>query len=438
MVSNPTTTARPNTFTFVLRTFVREPRRPLPPVPPQSQNARATDRLPVSVVIPAFNRADLLPQTLRSVDAQRPQPPGEVIVVDDGSTDSTAEIAAAWGARVVRHESNQGLSAARNSGIAAASNEWVALLDSDDVWLPHHLATLWPHRTVHDVVAASALRFGAAATHDRFHGPVGRRVLVLDSPAPLAFPGNFVCVSAAMVRKSAVEAVGGFQPRDGLVADLDLWIRLLNHGSVVVIPVVTINYRLHEHQMSQDRYAMQDAHLAAAAAHAGVGPVDVERWRGGAIWDNLRASLRSNDWRGAIAEAASAMSRFDRVVGLFGTWLWRFLVRRRGSEVDRDGWPSIAVLPNSPAAKVLPELAKGRRLKVTHYSSVIRAAASLAGRPAGVLFIGSPAQRTIARLLAAHACGDPEEARALFPAMQPTSAREEHFEQTPSVDLLTQ
>ena len=324
-------------------------------------------------------------------------------------------------------------------GLRRPPTEWVALLDSDNVWLPHHLATVWRHRDGRDLVSASALRYEFSTHSDRFHGPVGRSVVTLDSPAKLAFPGNFICASGTIVRKPAVEAAGGFQSRRRLVEDLDLWVRLFEHGTGVAIPLVTVNYRVHDQQKStRSLRDSQQAHIAACTSRAAVGPVDIERWKGGATWDNFRISVRSRNWRRAAGQARSVTCRPDRALGLFGTWIWRFLVRRRGFEVDRDGWPSIAVLPNSPAAEVLPELATGRRLKVTRYSSVIRAVASLLRRPAGVLFVGSRAQRTMARLLAAHACVDGEEARALFPPLEPTSVRGEYCERTPSLDLLTQ
>ena len=102
---------------------------------------------PVSVIIPAFNRADTLPRALRSVLGQSLRP-AEVIVVDDHSQDATAEVAERWGVRVIRHERNRGAAAARNTAAAAATQPWLAPLDSDDEWLPHHLATLWPLREI--------------------------------------------------------------------------------------------------------------------------------------------------------------------------------------------------------------------------------------------------------------------------------------------------
>src|SRR5438132_14127317 len=92
--------------------------------------------LPVSVVVPAHDRAEVIERALESVAEQRDCEPAEVIVVDDGSTDRTAEVAEANGAEVIRHGRNRGVSAARNTGVRAAAQPWIALLDSDDEWLP--------------------------------------------------------------------------------------------------------------------------------------------------------------------------------------------------------------------------------------------------------------------------------------------------------------
>lgn len=98
---------------------------------------KGRSRMKISVVIPAYNAARFLPRCLKSVFAQTLKPE-EVIVVDDGSTDNTAEVAAELGARVISRR-NGGLSAARNTGIQSASSEWIALLDADDLWAPDKL-----------------------------------------------------------------------------------------------------------------------------------------------------------------------------------------------------------------------------------------------------------------------------------------------------------
>lgn len=95
----------------------------------------------VSVIIPAFNRRREIPRAIASVLGQT-QPPDEVLVVDDASSDGTADIVATLQEprlRILRHERNQGAAAARNTGIAAARCDWIALLDSDDEWDPRKL-----------------------------------------------------------------------------------------------------------------------------------------------------------------------------------------------------------------------------------------------------------------------------------------------------------
>jgi glycosyltransferase involved in cell wall biosynthesis len=97
----------------------------------------------ISVVIPAFNRASVVPNAIRSVLGQSLQDL-EIIVVDDGSQDSTAEIILRWAQsepriRLIRNASNRGAQAARNSGIRAALGAWIAFLDSDDTWISNSL-----------------------------------------------------------------------------------------------------------------------------------------------------------------------------------------------------------------------------------------------------------------------------------------------------------
>lgn len=99
-----------------------------------------TDELaPVSVVVAAYNAERTLGAALTSALSQVPRP-AQVIVVDDGSQDRTAEVAAAFPEVQVLRQRNQGPSAARNAGIRAASQPWVAFLDADDLWLPGKLA----------------------------------------------------------------------------------------------------------------------------------------------------------------------------------------------------------------------------------------------------------------------------------------------------------
>jgi len=94
----------------------------------------------ISVIIPSYNRAGYLRRSIDSVLSQT-SPADELIVVNDGSTDHTSELLGEYGTALrVINQANQGVSAARNTGIRAARGEWIALLDSDDAWLPEKLA----------------------------------------------------------------------------------------------------------------------------------------------------------------------------------------------------------------------------------------------------------------------------------------------------------
>ena len=146
----------------------RRPRRP-----GAHTAGSASPALPVTVVIPAYNRGARIGRAVGTALRQRPRPPAQVIVVDDCSTDGTAEAAMRAGADVFRHEVNRGAGAARNTAIEHASQPWVAFLDSDDEWLPNHLAALWSVRAGH-VLVGGATRRCESGGRDRYIGPVRR------------------------------------------------------------------------------------------------------------------------------------------------------------------------------------------------------------------------------------------------------------------------
>ena len=94
----------------------------------------------VSCIVPVFNGQRFLAETLESILAQT-SPPAEIIVVDDGSTDDSAKIAASYGDSIILlQQANAGPSAARNRGIETASGNLLAFLDADDLWYPEKLA----------------------------------------------------------------------------------------------------------------------------------------------------------------------------------------------------------------------------------------------------------------------------------------------------------
>src|SRR3954447_14505751 len=308
--------------------------------------------LPVSVVIPAYRRAPMVERAVRSALAQR-RPPAEVIVVDDASGDDTGARAESAGARVVTHDQNRGRGASRNTGLEEAASDWVALLDSDDEWLPDHLATLWPARDDHVLVGTAALAVGAEAKDARVFGWAGRRPCALRGPADVAVPENKLVASAVMLRRDEVLRVGGFRTDIERAEDLDLWVRLLRDGSGLAIPRVTVLYHVHEGQITSEPERMWDAHAAVIAAHGpreALGRSRHRRHEGAVAWDAARAALADgHPTARSLAGLGRALASPGRAAGVAQLLGGRFRSRRLAARHSRDGGPSTAILPGAPA-----------------------------------------------------------------------------------------
>jgi glycosyltransferase involved in cell wall biosynthesis len=264
--------------------------------------------LPISVVIPAYNREATVPRAIRSVLRQAPRRPAEILVVDDASSDATAEVAGALGARVLRLPVNGGAAAARNAGFRAATRPWIALLDSDDEWLPHCLDVLWSLREDHVLVAGSQISVGDDGWGDRYGGPIGRRTWKLEDPSPLVYPKNFIVNSATLLRRDAVLELGGYDTSLRYSEDLDLLLRLLERGTGVSTSTVVTVYHRHAEQKTKDVGPLLDQQEAIVRAYAGRpwwSEALAEKRRAVRVWDELRmgsagpplpARLRSLLW----------------------------------------------------------------------------------------------------------------------------------------------
>ncbi len=201
-------------------------------MPEDRTSHHAPDALRVSIIIPAYNVRATLTETLESVLSQTLSD-WEAIIVDDGSTDGTFQIAASFARRdsrirVLRQE-NAGESAARNAAISAARYEWLVFLDADDWISPSYLERLVSELQTHpdlDAVHCGSVRVARDGTHveDDYRAPSGDLFPTLARRA--AFP-----VHACMVRKSIVEEVGKFDTSLQKSADWDLWQRVARTGA---------------------------------------------------------------------------------------------------------------------------------------------------------------------------------------------------------------
>ena len=194
----------------------------------------------VSVVIKAYNHAAYVRQTIESVLSQSFQD-FEIVATDDGSTDGTLDVLRSFGDRRIHVEAlpeNRGISAAMNAAVARARGRYLAILNSDDWALPGRLQK---QVAFLDSNAGVSLVFGLP----RFVDEAGEPTAGFNNfRLPLGFPdfsrrtwlrqfffgNNCLCAPTAMVRRSAYEEVGPYDPRLALLGDLDMWLRMLIAG----------------------------------------------------------------------------------------------------------------------------------------------------------------------------------------------------------------
>jgi glycosyltransferase involved in cell wall biosynthesis len=296
------------------------------------------EALPVTVVIPAHRCETFVARAVRSALEQQP-PPAEVVVVADGAADDTAERARAAGARVLELDPARGAAGARNAGMSEAGGAWVALLDCDDEWLPGHLAALWDARGSHVLVSSAALGFGPLPEHHRVHGWAGRRPRLLRGPQDAAVPENPVRTSGVLLRRDVAEAAGGFRREHEPAEDLDLWLRMLEHGTGVVLPAVTTVYRRHSSQASDDARGMWTRHSEVLGAYAG------RPWRtasllrrheGVVAWDSARSRLAGGAPRArTLAGLARTLADPRRALGVAQLLAMRRAQRAAAAKLER-------------------------------------------------------------------------------------------------------
>ncbi len=241
--------------------------------------ADSSNCLPISVVIPAYNRAQYVVEAVRSVQAQT-RPATEVIVVDDGSTDDTAQAARAAGACVIP-QANSGLPAARNTGIMGATNPWIAFLDDDDLWESTKLERQWQlidrcpqigfaftdHSAFNEegpVFASLYAKYPERWRQVQRH-PVGPGLSVCETEDALRrfYRWNFVNVSSLLIRRDLLLRIGLFDASLKAWEDWEITLRLFGAAIGGVVEEPLVRRRRHATQMTGDRLHMK-LHAAAA------------------------------------------------------------------------------------------------------------------------------------------------------------------------------
>jgi len=216
---------------------------------PQRVWMRETPLPSVSVIVPAWNAAATIERTLRSI-ADQTLSPDEIIVVDDGSTDATADIVRSWGDRDPRfklmRQSNQGPVAARNAAIAYSAGALLAPVDADDIWRPEYLERMTAALERDPAAGFVYCLYRGIDEDDRAlqdGGDFGCEGRVLLQHLLVNFVGNGSC---AVFRREALLAAGGFDPEAetwGGAEDYLLQLRIAATARVARVGDRLVGYR---------------------------------------------------------------------------------------------------------------------------------------------------------------------------------------------------
>ena len=188
----------------------------------------------ISVIIPTYNRRNTLPRAVESVLNQIYKPI-EIIVVDDGSTDGAKEMCSEM-YPLVRYiyQANSGVSSARNTGIKSASGDWIALLDSDDEWLPDKLdrqvKLLQDNAEIrfchtNEIWIRNNVRINQKKKHQKYGGNIFNKCLDICRISP----------SSSLFHTSVIKDVGLFDESLDVCEDYDMWLRITSKYPVLFL-----------------------------------------------------------------------------------------------------------------------------------------------------------------------------------------------------------
>jgi len=217
----------------------------------------------ISVIIPTFNRLDLLKRAIESVLNQSIKP-YDIIVVDDGSTDDTSEmIQQKYKSINLIQQKNSGVSAARNNGIKNAQGDWIALLDSDDEWGENKLEEQVNNLTdnpkyefchTNEIWIRNGIRVNQKKRHKKYGGFIFDKCLDICRISP----------SSVLFNKNILNHVGWFDEKLPVCEDYDLWLRITADYEILFIdkPLI-VKYGGHNDQLSQSVEAIERFRIKA-------------------------------------------------------------------------------------------------------------------------------------------------------------------------------
>ncbi len=217
----------------------------------------------VSVVIPTYQAKDDVKKAINSVLNQTFRN-YEVIVIDDGSTDSTRQVLRSYGSRIrFFGEQHKGVSAARNRGIRASKGEYIAFLDSDDTWLPSKLALQVEILDTHPEIGFIFCDVAFMANEKILNATVfkSRGKPYSGSIYKQVISKNFISTSAMIVRKKCFDRVGLFDELLQVSEDHDMWIRLARYFKADYVDKPLVVGRIRKKSLSRDEIRLQEGNI---------------------------------------------------------------------------------------------------------------------------------------------------------------------------------
>ena len=280
----------------------------------------------VSIIIPCYKQAHFLGDAIECALSQT-YGHVEVVVVDDGSPDDPAAVVARYPQVRFVQQANRGRSAARNAGLRASHGEYIVFLDSDDLLLPHALET-------------GMQAFAGRPAYAFVHGTVDRRSLdgtLLKSPTPIVGETDYYLellkrncirgIHSAVIRRTALEAVGGFDERRPQANDWDLFLRLARQFPVYGHGRLVGTYRRHDRNVNskanadamlrsslavlreQREYALGNARYAEAYRS---GLREVRTFWGELLVERARNHARAGRWGPALRDGVLVLRYYPR------------------------------------------------------------------------------------------------------------------------------
>ena len=296
----------------------------------------------ISVIVPCFNHGHFLREALESVGAS--SLPVEIVVVDDGSSDNTPDVAATFETphafRCVRQQ-NAGLAQARNRGLRESRGDLVVFLDADDRLAPGALDTGASALEEHPECAFTFGRCTMMDTDGTLLPTTAQPRIVRDHYRELLRRNYIWMPGTVMFRREAVERAGGFNPNVNAAADYELYLHIARHHPVFDHGQVVAHYRKHAANMSGNAARMlketlevvwsQRPFLEGDEASLVAYREGCRLWQdfyGTQLADEIRTDVRHGDWMSATSKAAALAEYHPR-------GLWHHLVRKASRAVRR-------------------------------------------------------------------------------------------------------